>query len=167
MQDFVRKHSKLEKPDFLRFFPHPFLLQLAHLQSKDQDEYFTMAADSRVDVPKQSDYLLCPLFLIKKTESASFQRMIMVGRTKNNDIVLPFSVVSKFHCHFGQVREQWYIEDSGSSNGTFIRGRQIEPNQREALDGCMEISFGKSLAFLYMNSEKMYDTTQGLAPMLQ
>ncbi|MDF1666391.1 MAG: FHA domain-containing protein [Planctomycetota bacterium] len=166
MRDFVKAQSNLEKPDFLRSFPHPFLLQLAHLPSKNQDDYFTMAADSSVEIAKQSDYLLCPLFLIKKTASTSFQRMIMVGRTKNNDIVLPFSVVSKFHCHFGQVRENWYIEDSGSSNGTFIRARQIEATKRELLDGCVEISFGKSLSFLFLSSEKMYDYTQGLASMI-
>lgn len=166
MKDFVKAHSGLEKPDFLRSFPHPFLLQLANLPSRDQDDYFTMAADSQLEIAKQSDYLLCPLFPLKKSESASFQRMITVGRTKNNDIVLPFSVVSKFHCHFGQVRDNWYIEDSGSSNGTFIRARQIEANKRELLTGCIEISFGKSLSFLFLSPEKMYDYTQGLASML-
>jgi hypothetical protein len=51
----------------------------------------------------------------------------LLWETKNNDIVLPYSVVSKLHCHLGaEVSSNWYIEDRGSSNGTYIRKRQLE-----------------------------------------
>ena len=47
-----------------------------------------------------------------------------------------FKTVSRRHARFYKKGDQWFIEDVGSTNGTFVNDRPIPPNQRhEIKDG--------------------------------
>lgn len=48
-----------------------------------------------------------------------------VGRSKQNILVLPDQRISKFHAEFVCQQDQWFIYDSGSTNGVFVNGRRI------------------------------------------
>lgn len=54
-----------------------------------------------------------------------------LGRTRNNDIVVPLSVVSKFHSWFQRQGETLYMYDANSRFGTFVNGVQL-PSSGEA-----------------------------------
>jgi len=58
--------------------------------------------------------------LIKKP-GAQFSDRITVGRTANNDIVLPHHTVSRLHVYFRERDGKWWITDAGSKNGTALR----------------------------------------------
>jgi serine/threonine protein kinase len=57
----------------------------------------------------------------------------IVGRTSDCDVVVRASDVSKQHCRIRVEGHQVLIEDLGSSNGTFVNGKQIE--RAELKDG--------------------------------
>jgi hypothetical protein len=61
--------------------------------------------------------------LAHKGESAS----ILVGRSHENDIVLPdpHKTVSRSHCLIEREGDRWWLRDEGSANGTFVRQRGI------------------------------------------
>jgi pSer/pThr/pTyr-binding forkhead associated (FHA) protein len=52
--------------------------------------------------------------------------MITVGRTENNDLVIPDEQVSKFHAFFRLVGDRVELTDAGSRNGTFVGSRRLE-----------------------------------------
>jgi pSer/pThr/pTyr-binding forkhead associated (FHA) protein len=46
--------------------------------------------------------------------------LIDLGRTPNNDVVIPDVTVSKLHCYFERKGTLFTLIDAGSRNGTFI-----------------------------------------------
>lgn len=52
-------------------------------------------------------------------------RGLHLGRGKHNDIVLPDHFASIDHAVFRCQKGQTYVEDQGSTNGTWVNGEQI------------------------------------------
>jgi len=52
-------------------------------------------------------------------------RGIRIGRGKHNDVVLPDHFASIEHAIFRQHKGQTFVEDSGSTNGTWVNGERI------------------------------------------
>ncbi len=56
--------------------------------------------------------------------------IITIGRTPENQIVVPHPQVSSKHAVIVKQGDQLFLEDKGSANGTFVRGQRLNPNQR-------------------------------------
>ncbi len=55
---------------------------------------------------------------------------IRVGRASDNDVQFPDRSVSRHHCRIRREGPEWWIEDLGSTNGTFVGGRAVlKPTQ--------------------------------------
>ncbi|HWE27927.1 MAG TPA: FHA domain-containing protein [Polyangia bacterium] len=67
-----------------------------------------------------------PLVLPLRKVQSTFPSMITVGRTDNNDLVIPDEQVSKFHAFFRLVGDRVELSDAGSRNGTFVGSRRLE-----------------------------------------
>lgn len=50
---------------------------------------------------------------------------IRVGRASDNDVQFPDRSVSRHHCRIRREGADWWIEDLGSTNGTFVGGRAV------------------------------------------
>ncbi len=57
------------------------------------------------------------------------QPQIRVGRAPENDLVLPSRGVSHFHALLAQTPQGWHITDLDSTNGVFLDGRKLTPQQ--------------------------------------
>lgn len=83
---------------------------------------------------------------IYETENAQ----ISIGRGAKNDIQIDNPAVSSSHAVIKKVMNTYFIEDLGSTNGTFVNEKKIA--KYEILDGD-EVIIGKhSLKFHYVNS---------------
>src|SRR5215207_11146983 len=60
-----------------------------------------------------------------------------LGRDVNNSIVLEDEFVSTTHAALTYRGRAWYVEDLGSTNGTFVNGSQV--------DGLAPIAFGDEI----------------------
>lgn len=49
-----------------------------------------------------------------------------VGKSKANDIVLPFPTVSRFHAVIAKKKRDWVVTDTFSKNGILVNGKKIE-----------------------------------------
>jgi pSer/pThr/pTyr-binding forkhead associated (FHA) protein len=68
--------------------------------------------------------------------------MITIGREPDNDIQIDDHTISGHHARFFTYREASYIEDLGSTNGTYINGRKIRMHVVKPGD---EILIGKHI----------------------
>lgn len=74
---------------------------------------------------------------------------ISIGRGSRNDIYIKDRVVSKNHMKIFFSDGYYYVEDLGSSNGTYLNGNDIGDNVVEIVDGDL-ISVGK-IQFMFVN----------------
>ncbi|HYK96404.1 MAG TPA: FHA domain-containing protein [Candidatus Dormibacteraeota bacterium] len=66
--------------------------------------------------------------------SFALDAITSLGRDVNNSIVLDDDFVSTTHAALTYRGRAWYVEDLGSTNGTFVNGSQV--------DGLSPIAFG-------------------------
>ena len=68
---------------------------------------------------------------------------LTVGKLKNSvDLVINESSISRIHARFIQHEGHIYLEDCNSTNGTFVNGMQLEPEERLILEIGDEIRLG-------------------------
>jgi Nif-specific regulatory protein len=70
---------------------------------------------------------------------------VTFGRDSSNNIGVPDAALSRLHCVFSREADGWTLRDVGSSNGTFVNGRQVERHQ--LIDGDRIAAGGSLLLF--------------------
>jgi hypothetical protein len=69
--------------------------------------------------------------ILLKFEAAAIREIILdkpsftMGRKGDNDIVLDHAAVSGHHCKIYSSGNTWFVEDTGSTNGTFVNGKKV------------------------------------------
>jgi len=162
VRDLVTRYGAGTLDTFAHSCPFPHLIQVAWAEQMPESGFFTQRGSSD-SLKRTVDYLDCPVFPIRKIDESNFSRMIMVGRANNNDVVLRTSKVSKFHAFFSRKQDGWYIQDSGSSNGTYIRQTRLEPKVPTKLESSSEVGFSQALRLLFLETEPMFLYLRGLA----
>ena len=71
------------------------------------------------------------------------QQDLVIGRDERADLVIPSQSVSRRHARIFWRNDQYYVEDLGSSNGTFVNGQPA--HQPIALNDGDEIGLGKTV----------------------
>lgn len=73
------------------------------------------------------------LFAIAKKPGASFPDRITIGRTSNNDIVIPEHSVSRLHAYIRPQGAGFVLADAGSKNGSWLQGAKLAPRKEQPL----------------------------------
>ena len=77
-------------------------------------------------------------------------KSLSIGRSDSNDLVLATSQISRQHAKINRIGEQLYVQDLGSSNGSFVNGERIGTDAH-ALQATDELAFA-DLVFLVVNA---------------
>lgn len=74
----------------------------------------------RVREPEGNEYTI---YLKNFLEGNLEQRRVTLGRNSDNDIPRSYSykMISRYHCSLEYANGRWWLQDSGSANGTFVR----------------------------------------------
>lgn len=78
-----------------------------------------------------------------------------IGRTPDNDIVLNQPQVSSKHALLHTVGGQLFVEDRGSSNGTWVRGQRIPAGQRVPVAHGEKIFIGPMPLLLQVEAQEV------------
>lgn len=97
-----------------------------------------------------------PLVLPLRKVQSTFPSMITIGRTDNNDLVVPDEQVSKFHAFFRLVGDRVELSDAGSRNGTFVGDKKLVPKQMERMRPGDQVRFAR-LAFQLLDAPACWD----------
>lgn len=82
-------------------------------------------------------------------ESYSVRESTTLGRSKKCDIYINNPYLSKEHARITFVEDKFYIEDLGSTNGTYVNGKELGSRPVRLKDND-KITFG-DLSFLFVD----------------
>lgn len=78
--------------------------------------------------------------------------VVTIGRDPENAIVLESDSVSRRHCRIEKAKEDWFIVDLGSTNGTYVNDILIQTRAR--LTSGQFVKIGDSI-FKYLNGDNI------------
>ncbi len=100
-------------------------------------------ADSDLESSHRTGITGAWTFIIKEEKKTT----LTIGRSADNDFVISHPRVSRYHAQLkGEKENAWWLEDLGSSNGTFVDGerisrRIIDENNRVLIAGLPVVLF--------------------------
>ncbi len=74
---------------------------------------------------------------------------VLVGRSKNCDLILKHPSLSRQHAIFEARNLNIFLRDLGSSAGTYVNGRRLEPNLPTSLKNEDRIKLGTATTFVF------------------
>jgi hypothetical protein len=169
LEPLQQRRTQLSCEQFVRQFPHPFLLRALHLDEPPPSGFTTKLARSptlanAASLREQGLELVHQvgqhperfvLHPIVKSSTNPWRDRIMVGRTDNNDIVLRFDSVSKSHGYFENRNGIWLLTDCHSANGIRVGGKRLAPGESHELPQVALICFG-AVACELLDSATLY-----------
>ena len=69
------------------------------------------------------------MFIVFQGKSVPIKRRISIGRGTDNTIELRDALVSRHHAAIQKVRDEYFIQDLQSTNGTFVNGQPVPPGR--------------------------------------
>jgi hypothetical protein len=93
------------------------------------------------------------LFPLTKKPGASFPDRITIGRTGNNDIVIPEHSVSRFHAYVRRDATQWVVADAGSKNGSWLDGKALLARKERPLASHAVVRLGDVDLLFYLAAD--------------
>ncbi len=69
---------------------------------------------------------------------------IVIGRTRECDIVVTDKLASRHHAEVQKIRNAYYITDCSSTNGVLVNGKRIEPGTYVRLRATDTITIGRT-----------------------
>jgi len=75
------------------------------------------------------------------------KRVYAIGASPDCDIVVTNPVVSGRHCLLAEYEQGFALEDAGSTNGTYVNGRRLAPNQPVWISRSDVVTLGANVPF--------------------
>ena len=111
-----------DEPAFARAHPHAWLLrEPTAWHSTHPDGNQTLLVPAALAAPLEGSALAIALEPVVRDAV-----QITLGRSPSCDLVIEEGTVSQVHLIFRQVEEAWMVEDSGSTNGSWLDGVRME-----------------------------------------
>ncbi|MBX3466604.1 MAG: FHA domain-containing protein [Planctomycetes bacterium] len=127
LSHYREKALALSATQFSAFCPHPVFVVEPYEEMEDTS-FRTMQV--RIEPGSRPGLAVAPIK--KRAEANAFTMMITLGRASNNDIPLNAKGVSKFHAYVRADGGGYTLTDAGSSYGTEVAGRALQPRVERA-----------------------------------
>jgi len=163
LKDFMKVAATLSMEDYLEQFPHPMFFYSESKAALDAFVHTQLvdtirASDGSKHIDRFSEQLDNFVPLLPNTRpNREFPQKAFIGRHTRRDFVINHSTVSNRHaCLFCDKRKDEYkLVDSGSTNGTMVRGRSLEPGVPISLRDGDVVTFGR-VSFIFFSPKGAY-----------
>lgn len=157
MRRFIEEVREMSCKDFLKTFPHPFLMLLSVKEGLGADSSLDTQEVAGVSAPTKLSHVA---FWVLASENEN--SCLTVGRDSDNDIVIKHPSVSRFHVRIASApmgeAENWTIEDLGSTNGAHVDGEKVSGYAN--LGDQALIRLGGDCLLQFMTPLKLYEFTR-------
>jgi hypothetical protein len=159
LNDYAEELKRVGEVVFRRHYVSPVLIvtgRAAELVSSPEGsarESTMLAAPSSGHVKALA--LMHRVFPVAKAPFSA-RGPVLLGRTGENDVAIPEYSISKRHCFFEFLPGEISLFDCGSTNGTLLDGRRLEPKKGVRLKGGEIITLGR-YAFLYQPANGFFE----------
>ena len=109
------------------------------MQIKAPENEYVMLDPNRTTI-LYSDTLRLTVETTGETKTYN-QEIVKVGRHPTNDYVSDNIYIARFQATFYYEHQTWFLQDNGSTNGTYINGKRIEAGKKYQLASNDKISF--------------------------
>jgi hypothetical protein len=165
--DYLRSLEKLGPKKFLATYSHSVLLE-DYFAPSSRTNLARVETVSELDVEnfysstgqlQDGTLLQARVITLEKRDKNSTERMLFVGRSPDNDIVLLNKMVSKLHAYFCQVPGSQVVQlvDMNSTNGTFLNHWRLPPSVKTNLKDADVISFGPETRLEFFSARGFYE----------
>jgi len=159
LADLTAKARVLKLEQFAAQYPGRFLV-ISLTQPDRLIEYRTELVITRANVPT-TKAVVTDVLPLEKTDRNPYTSRILVGRSRNCDIILRASTVSKVHAHFELLEDdKLEIVDLNSQNGVVVNGRRLERNAGKPITIDDVIVFG-AVPTALMDGAGLYKLLKG------
>lgn len=69
---------------------------------------------------------------------------ISIGRSQDNDVVIDSKLASRYHAVIQKIKDDYFLKDLESTNGTLLNGMQIPKDKYVKLGHSDTITIGKT-----------------------
>jgi FHA domain len=123
LPEFKTAARDMTREEFLLAYPRPVFV-IEPFLAPDETGFQTITGTKAQATEKKV------AVIAKRPEANTFSYMITIGRAGNNDLVIRYQGVSKFHAFIPVetgADTPTRVVDAGSTNGTFVRGERLAP----------------------------------------
>jgi hypothetical protein len=171
--DYLARLQGLGPQKFLELHPDPVLLK-GHGVPSSKNRLFLLKTitgkspetlDGEDVETGRGEMLEARVIAIKKRDWSSPEHMIFLGRSPNNDVVIPNTMVSKLHAYFCQVPGDlvYQVVDMDSTNGTFVNGERLVPSVKKTLRDADEVALGPEVKLTFFTGPAFCELLKKLA----
>ena len=144
---YMQALQKMGRNAFVRHYRYPVLLGIGmyeHLSKRRAVGRGTLITEIYSDEERaEPESLVDRVWMIKKENVNSKEEGITVGKTSDNDLVIPEYTLSRRHCEFTLSSEGVFITDLKSLNGTKVNDSEIQAHEPYLLQDGAEITLGR------------------------
>jgi hypothetical protein len=167
MHEFAAQHGATPKNDFTTRFTRPFLVVVILRGNKladgtaEIDAALARKTTSKGDKNADPNVIMTYVAHLEKSEEAQRGMPFSIGRDAANDIVVFHRSVSRRQAHISEESGTFYVVDVGSSYGTELDGKKLEPNKEHALNDGSIMVMADSVRCTFLSPDKLYELIQG------
>ena len=162
LEQFAEQYRQVGAEPFKRLYPSPFLAALGMAGEIDDSRGSGTSIINLADSVLERGRIAGRVFPLVKARDSP-KGPITIGRTSENDVVIPEYSVSRKHCFVAQIQSIYRITDWGSANGTLVNEVDIGKLTPCVLQGGEVITLGR-LMLLFLPPRQFFDYVRGIAP---
>jgi len=162
LEQFAGQFRDVGMDMFRRLYPSPFLLALGMAGDLEKSSTSGTTIIRINDNVLERGRIAGRVFPLVKARYSP-KGPITVGRTSENDVVIPEYSVSRKHCFIAAINGDYRITDWGSANGTLVNEKDIGKMTPHPLQGGEILTLGR-LMVLFLPPQHFAQHVQGVAP---
>ena len=162
LEQFADQYREIGADSFARLYPWPFLVALGMAGNLEENRGSNTSIINLADGILERGRIAGRVFPLVKARYSP-KGPITIGRTSENDVVIPEYSVSRKHCFLSIVGGAYRISDWGSANGTLVNEADIGKLTPHTLHGREIITLGR-LMLLFLPPTMFAEHVRGVVP---